>query len=401
MLTWGGVRIVKVCMLAYSFFENDARMMQYATALTERGDQVDVIALRRGNAPSYEELNGVHVYRPQAREVNERARFAYLLRILRFMAVSAVLLFRLCRQQRYDVIHVHSVPDFLVFAALPTKLLGARIVLDIHDILPEFYASKFRISQRSAIFKCMLLCERISAACADHMIVANDIWHDRLITRSVRPEKCTTIRNYPDPAIFTAHGEARQQDRFLILYPGTLNRHQGLDVAIRAFALVADEMPGAVFHIYGEGSERESLQALIETLHLQQRVSLLDFLPIQQVARIMEQADLAVVPKRVSSSFGNEAASTKIMEFMSLGVPVIVSRTRIDSLYFDDSMVRFVEPENETELARAIYDLWLHPEVRKQMTENAADYLEENNWNRQKREYLRILDALLPASKKK
>jgi glycosyltransferase involved in cell wall biosynthesis len=381
-------------MVAYSFFESDARMMQYAAALTDRGDQVDVIALRRGDAPSYEELKGVRVYRPQARAVNERGRFTYLLRILRFMAVSAALLFKLCRSRRYDIVHVHSVPDFLVFAALPAKCMGARIILDVHDILPEFYASKFQISQSSAIFKALLLCERISAAYADHVIVANEIWHDRLVSRAVLAEKCTTIRNYPNPAIFTAHAPRQKSEGFVILYPGTLNRHQGLDIALRAFALVAEKMPGAEFHIYGEGSERDALNALIASLHLQERASIRDFLPIQKVARIMEQADLAVVPKRVSTAFGNEAASTKIMEFMSLGVPVIVSRTRIDSLYFDDSMVRFFPPENDEELARAIYDLWLHPERRKQMAENAQHYLELHNWAQQKHEYLRLIDSL-------
>ena len=49
------------------------------------------------------------------------------------------------------MIHVHSVPDFLVFAALVPKLLGARIILDIHDILPEFYASKFGASKDSRL----------------------------------------------------------------------------------------------------------------------------------------------------------------------------------------------------------------------------------------------------------
>jgi glycosyltransferase involved in cell wall biosynthesis len=381
-------------MVAYSFFESDARMMQYATALTDRGDEVDVIALRRGKAQPYEELRGVRVYRPQAREVNERGRFAYLFRILRFMMVSSLLLFKLCRNRRYKVIHVHSVPDFLVFAALPCRLLGAKIILDIHDILPEFYASKFGLSPASPLFKALLLCERVSAACADHLIVANDIWHDRLVQRAVRPGKCTTVRNYPDPQIFSPQDVDKPSDRFLILYPGTLNHHQGLDVALRAFALVAGKMPGAVFHIHGEGQDRQALAELIPALGLQERAHIKDFLPIREVARIMAQADLAVVPKRVSSSFGNEAASTKIMEFMSLGVPVIVSRTRIDTLYFNDSMVRFVTPENEEELAAAMLDLWSHAEIRKQMVENATRYLEENNWNRQKREYLRLIDAL-------
>ena len=49
---------MKVCMLAYSFYENDARIKQYATALIERGDSVDVIALRRPGQPTHSVLNG-------------------------------------------------------------------------------------------------------------------------------------------------------------------------------------------------------------------------------------------------------------------------------------------------------------------------------------------------------
>jgi len=386
---------MKVCMLVYAFYESDTRVLQYATTLAARGDTVDVIALQREGTPSFEILDGVNVYRIQKRKVNERSQLSYLFRILRFLFASTALLTRKHLDKRYDVIHVHSVPDFLVFGAAVPKLLGARIILDIHDILPEFYASKFGVSADSLAFKILVLVEKLSIAFANHVIIANHLWRERLISRSVRPEKCSVFRNYPDPGVFYPRAKEQANGRFLIMYPGSLNSHQGLDVALRAFAKVAGEMPEAEFHIYGEGPAKPALMRLRDELGLSDSVTFHYFLPIREIAKIMATSHLAVVPKRASSGFGNEAASTKIMEFMALGVPVIASRTKIDSYYHDDSMLRFFESDNEADLARAIIQLRNDPELRRQLAVNASRYIRHNNWKEKGQEYLKLVDTLV------
>ena len=110
----------------------------------------------------------------------------------------------------------------------------------------------------------------------------------------------------------------------------------------------------------------------------------------------MRHADLAVVPKRASSSFGNEAMSTKIMEFMALGVPVIVSRTTVDSHYHDDSRVKFFESENVADLAKAILLVRSDRRLRETMVSHASQYVLLNNWNEKKRIYFQLLDHLCP-----
>jgi glycosyltransferase involved in cell wall biosynthesis len=377
-------------MLVYAFYESDTRVLQYAKVLAARGDSVDVFALRREGSPSFEVMDGVNVYRIQSRKVNEPGRLAYLVRVLRFLLVSTFVLTKKHLSKPYDVVHVHSVPDSFIFAALAPKLSGARIILDIHDILPEFYASKFGLSSNSFLFRMLVLVEGVSTHFADHVIVANHLWRERL-SRSVRPDKCTTIINYPDPCIFYRRARAEKSQAFRILYPGSLNQHQGLDIAIRAFAQAADRMPGAEFHIYGEGPTRNWLIQLTSRLGLSKRIFFHDFLPTHEIADIMASADLAVVPKRASSGFGNEAASTKIMEFMALGIPVIVSRTKIDSYYHDDSMVKFFESENADQLAEAMVLLWQDPRLRAQLAVNALEYVRKNNWREKKWEYLRLL----------
>ena len=116
--------------------------------------------------------------------------------------------------------------------------------------------------------------------------------------------------------------------------------------------------------------------------------------PVSEIAEVMSQADLGVVPKR-ADSFGNEAYSTKIMEFMSLGVPLVVSSTKIDRFYFNDSVVRFFESGNPDALAEAIVEVLQNDELRRRMIANALEYAEQNSWQRRQGDYLELVDALI------
>src|SRR6266851_6241337 len=105
---------MRICMLAYAFYETDTRILQYARALTARGDQVDVIALRREGQKVHDVVDGVNVYRIQQRQVNEKRKFDYLLRMCLFFLRAMYSLIGRHLRGRYDVIHIHSVPDCLV-----------------------------------------------------------------------------------------------------------------------------------------------------------------------------------------------------------------------------------------------------------------------------------------------
>jgi glycosyltransferase involved in cell wall biosynthesis len=390
---------MRVCMLAYSFYESDMRILRYAKSLSARGDVVDVIALAREGSPNIEVLNGVNIFRIQTRKRNEQNLFDYFYRVMRFMVVSMFVLSKKHISRPYDIIHVHSVPDCLVFAALVPKFLGAKIILDIHDILPEFFASKFGTNKRSLKYKMLLLTEYVSVKFSDHVIIANDLWYERLVARSARADRCTTIINYPDADIFRPRTRsARTDDRFRLTYPGTLNVHQGLDIAIRAVAKIRDQMPNLEFHIYGEGPSKADLVNLSSDLGLCNIVTFHEFLSCDRIAEAMALSDLSVVPKRASSEFGNEAMSTKIMEFMSLGVPVIVSRTKVDSYYHDDSRVKFFESDDPADLAKAILFLHHNSEVRQQLADNAAVYVNANNWREKQSVYLQIVEDLRPGA---
>jgi len=382
-------------MLAYTYYETDNRVRRYAETLVRRGDIVDVFALSQKAQGTFQIINGVNVYRIQERIINERGKFAYLYRLLKFLLRSGILLTKKHLTQPYDVVHVHSVPDFEVFAAFLVKLMGAKVILDIHDLVPEFYGAKFGTNGNSMIFKSLVLAEKLSIRFSDHVIISNHIWYDRLISRSVNRSKCTVIMNYPDNTIFGPNNKPpKVSSEFKMLYPGTLSWHQGLDVAIKAFARISEQVPQANFYLYGDGPQRAELEELILKLGLEDRVLMKGLRPIDEIARIMADADLGIVPKR-DDSFGGEAFSTKTLEFMSLGVPIIVSRTRIDKYYFNDDCVRFFQPESEQELADSMLYLITNEDARRRLVGNALNVAAENSWHIKKHYYLDLIDSIV------
>jgi glycosyltransferase involved in cell wall biosynthesis len=385
----------RACIVSYSIYETDTRVFRYGKALAERGDEVDAIVLSGSRmSPVEETIDGVRVHRIQTREGNkERSKLSYLLPLLRFLFVAGWRIARRHAQRPYDLIHVHNVPDFLVFAALRPKLGGAKVILDIHDLVPEFFGSKFGAAKDSNSLRLLKWMERGSASFADHVIVANDLWLDKYVSRAAPPEKCSVLINYVDRQVFFPRPRIRKDNKLIILFPGGLQWHQGLDIAIRAFNQLKDRLPQTEFHIYGEGNAKPDLVQLVHELGLEEKVRFFGLLSTTEIAEVMANADLGVVPKR-ADSFGDEAYSTKIMEFMSLGVPVVVSSTKIDRFYFNDSVVRFFESGNPAALAEAIVEVLQNNEQRRRMIANALEYAGQNSWNRRKGDYLELVDSL-------
>jgi glycosyltransferase involved in cell wall biosynthesis len=236
--------------------------------------------------------------------------------------------------------------------------------------------------------------ERMSIAFSDHVIAANHIWGTRIQERSASNGKCTTILNFPDKDSFQRQYNRRNDGKFILLYPGTLNYHQGVDIAIRAFSRVKDQIPEAEFHIYGQGDQWSALTKLIDDLELRDRVFLRGFVPMQEITPLMETADLGIVPKR-KDGFGNEAFSTKILEFMVLGVPLIIPDTTIDKLYFNEQVVQFFRSGDEENLSQAILALAKNPERRETLASNASEFVKKYTWEANQQSYLDIVESLV------
>ena len=210
------------------------------------------------------------------------------------------------------------------------------------------------------------------------------------------PTKTSAFLNYPDLSKFEFSRHRVGGNGHRIIYPGTISRHHGLDIAIKAMVYIKERIPDVEFYIYGRSGSEEYyayLACLIDQLDLKKTVQILDPVSHEELKEIYRSADLGIVPKR-GGVFASEAFSTKIFDFFASGLPVVLSRTAIDEHYFDDSLVKFFEPEDEKGLAEAVVAVMGDESLRQKLIENGFRYASENSLDKKKQEYLDLVDSL-------
>ncbi len=386
---------MKACIISYSHYDIDHRVSRYAEALVENGAQVDVIALRRNGHVRKFIRNGVTVYGIQKRTYNERGILDYMIKILSFFIKGSVLLTLKSLRSRYHIIHIHNVPDFLIFMGTITKVLGSKLILDIHDILPEFFCQKFGKNMDSILAKFMLMIEKSSARFAHHVIVANDIWREKIMLRNkLEQSKVTTLLNYPSTHFFCNIKPKQTKVGLNLIYPGTISHLHGVDVLLNALSIVKKTIPNVNLKIYARSNNLEYfslLQVLRDKLGIRENVHFYEPVCIRELSQIYSQADMGIVCKR-EGIFASEAFSTKMIEFMAVGLPIVASRTKIDEFYFNDSMVMYFKPGDHEDLAKCILNLHKDPEKQKSMTAKTKDFVRENTWEIKKQIYLDLVD---------
>jgi glycosyltransferase involved in cell wall biosynthesis len=390
--------MAKICMIAYTRYASDPRVRREAEALAARGDRVDFICVKEKDPGAPRTYDGVNLFPISAGRYQGDSTLSYLAIYVSFLVRASILVTRLYLRKRYDVIQVHTMPDFLVFAALVPKCFGAKVILDVHDLMPELYACKFGPDRRRWFIKLITWIERRSIAFADRAIAVHIPHRDALVHHGNSAEKFSILLNVPDPRIFQFNGVLRCDDRFRLIYHGTVARRHGLEVALRAVSAVKDQIPNLEFLVIGHGDDLPRIKGLVEQLRLGSFVRFLGTMPVEQLPKHLAQADVGLVPI-LYDSFTRYMLPLKLMEYARMGIPAIVSDTETIRAYFNPHMVRFCKPGDQQELAEAILELYRSPDRRKQLIAAAHEFSSTYNWDQQKNAYFDLVDGLLRAKR--
>jgi glycosyltransferase involved in cell wall biosynthesis len=383
-------------MVVHQAYSIDGRVVRYADALAEAGVSVDVLCLHDPASATSEHRPGIRVL-PIPLKKRASRKWSQALEYVVAIALFGARLSWLHLRRRYDLVHVHNMPDVLALTAVVPKLLGAKVILDIHDPMPEFFMSKFgREQDTSVMVRLMKKQERLATSIADAIITANDGFKKRLVRRGIPADKITVVRNIADPSIFNRKGHAkpprRAEHSFVLVYPGTIARRYGVDVAIQGLALLGADAPRVRLVVHGrEGSDRRRLEALVGRLELTERVAFKPLVPIEELPGVLESADAGIYPA-LPDAHMSIAEPGKVLEYAAMGLPIISSRVPVLEETFGDSAIAFFAPGDPEDFARCVVELARSRELRQQLVRNAdAVFVQHATWEHERTRYLQLV----------
>jgi glycosyltransferase involved in cell wall biosynthesis len=384
---------VKVCMVAYAYYLNDARIKSYVRTLEDQGHSVDVIALKADGESAVEQHAAGTIFRLMGKYQGQ-STLMYAWSYLRFLLKSSLFLARRCFRQQYDVVHVHNMPNALVFATIAPKVAGARILLDVHDLMTAIYMTKFNSAETSLPVGVLKLEQRISAMFADHVVCADHNQQDYLVEHcGIARPKTTVLMNLPNVELFKAISKVKRDGLFRIVYHGTIAHRLGIDLIVKAMAKIADRIPAQLW-IYGTGDYLPEVLALASKLRLEEKIHFSrTFFPVERIPNMVCGMDLGIIGNRCNVACDRYMLPVKLLEYVYLGVPVVVPRLKVIARYFDDTMVQFYEPENVDQLADAVVELFHDREKRERLTRGASSFYQKHNIAARAKQYLALLTA--------
>lgn len=381
----------QVTMFVWNNFVNDARVLREATALTEMGYGVTVIAKKEMDelhlASAETAAPGVYVNRPLKPELPKfiqakiksgitNKHIPNMLTMLKMMALG--------RKQNAEVYHSHDLNTLLQGIA-SAKLRRNRkpLIYDSHEV---------QTSRTHYSFEKIYRIEQFLLKFVDHVIVENDTradYHKRLYK-----ERPTPVHNYSELYDIEAVDAYPIREEFnitdaekVVLYQGGMQEGRGLFKLLDAFKGIE----GARLIMIGDGKERLNLIDYHKELGLEDKVHFIQRVPYKELRRYTKAADIGIQFLENTNFNHYSASSNKLFEYIMAHIPVIGSKLpEIEAVIEQEQVGLTVEPESTKGLKEAIQKLVDDDGLREQFRENTKKAKLKYNWDNEKEVLKRV-----------
>lgn len=395
-----GLRGKKAAMVLFSYYPADPRPRRAADALLKEGMSVDLICLKDENASKRETLNGISVYRLPVTHTRG-GKLAYAYEYSAFILMSMAILGLRSLRRRYDLVYVNNMPDILVLSSMIPKMLGAKVILDLHDPMPELMMTIFGLDRRSLAVRLMALLEKWSIASANLVLTVNIACKRIFSSRSCPAEKIGIVMNSPDEDVFPLQSEPLRthnqtaNKRFVIMYHGSIVERNGLDLAIDALALVRKRVPAAELRIYGRKTPfLKQVMEGVRSRGLDESVRYLGGKRLEELVQDIADCDVGIIPNH-QNAFTEINTPTRIFEYLARGKPVIAPRTSGIQDYFDPESLIFFESGNARDLAQKIEFVYSHPDETTEVAKRGQQVYLAHTWSQERETLVSLVSELL------
>lgn len=390
----------RVAMIMFSFYPSDPRPRRAVDALLKQGATVDLVCLQEEGLPKREVLGSLNVSRVAVKH-RRGGKFNYAYQYSAFILASSAIVALRALKRRYDLVYVHNMPDILVMSALIPKVVGARVVLDQHDPMPELMTTIFGFDDESFYVRLIKRMEKWSMARAHLVLTVNAACQRIFAERSCSPEKIGVVMNAPDGELFPLRSPRSYVQcsdpaakPFVIMYHGSLVERNGLDLALKALAGVRQTLPSAELRIYGKQTPfLEQVLAEAAGLGLQDAVRYLGPRRLEDLAREIEDCDLGVIPNQ-RNAFTDINTPTRIFEYLALGKPVVAPSTPGIRDYFGPESLLFFEAGDSNGLAQKIEYVAAYPDKAIEIAERGQKVYLAHTWSQERQTLVDLIGGL-------
>lgn len=360
--------------------------------MAEQGVQIDLLTYGVGKEV---DIPGVRVIRipspgPLGRNIPIGPSFkkACLDTLMVFWTIALLL------RQRYDLVHAHEEAVFWCRWLKP--IFRFRLVYDMHSSLPQQLIN-FDYSRSILLHGAFRWAEHVSLRAADaviticpdlaeyatrhgvkagrHFLIENSIF-DRISLKekvhngAAKPQSSAIPSGHAEP-VLTAEAEGPR-----IVYTGTLETYQGLDLLIRAMPHILPEWPDAqLILVGGTASQIAAMNRLAQQVGVIHACRFTGILPKDQAQSYVHSADVLVSPRLRGTN-----TPLKIYEWLTSGVPIVATNIWSHAQILDEHVSVLVEPD-PLALAEGMLTVLRDPALAEQLTA-AAQSLYRQRYSR-------------------
>ena len=391
---------IRAAMVSFSPYPADPRPRRAVEALLKEGMTVDFICLGGDQSPRRERSGNLDILRLPVKH-RRGGKLAYAYQYSVFILACTLILAIRTLTRRYRLVYIHNMPDVLVFSALGPKLLGAKVILDQHDPMPELMTTIFNLDQNSFGVRLIRWLEKWSIARANLVITVNVACKRIFANRGCRADKIGVVMNAPDGDIFRFNpaqllpAHESRTGRFVMMYHGSIVERNGLDLAVEALGHIRESVPSAELRIYGRKTPfLEQVLNDAQNRGLSDRVHYLGPKRLEDLPKEIGACDVGIIPNQ-RNAFTDINTPTRIFEYLALGKPVIAPRTLGIQDYFGPDSLYFFESGNAEDLAAQIVRVFSRPSEVNTTVQRGQEVYLSHSWTSERDNLLTLVDGLL------
>jgi glycosyltransferase involved in cell wall biosynthesis len=348
-------------------------------ALLSLGYQVDLVTYPVGKQVT---MSGLRVYRaPRLPFIHEVKIGPSLAKLVLDLFVFIIAFWRLC-VRRYGYIHTHE--EAGAMGAVLSILFGCKHLYDMHSDLAEEMTNFSFTKSRWLIHGVELLQKWIIRSSTVVIVVYPELV--QTVKRLVPDKAVHLVINAPIDASLPAPDEQsvarlRRQLKLgnspVLLYTGTFESYQGIDLLLQSIPLVRESCPEARYILAGgRPAQIAQQQQLAEALGVADIVYFVGQRPMEEIPQYMALADILLSPRSKGTN-----TPLKLYTYLRSGKPILATQIYSHTQILNQEIAMLVPPTAE-DLAQGALELLQKPDLAHQLASNGKKVADENySWD--------------------